>query len=115
MSFPKYEYTKEDFNKDYMQEGDYPDEEWKKIGTLNYKISNYGRIKNIQTNKLKKLKHHPFGLQVSLWQNSKSYTVTVSRLVAEMFIRHLDANERAIHVDGNGKNNYYKNLKIVSK
>ena len=115
MQFPKYEYKKDDFDKDYMQEEDFEGEEWKKIGNLNYEVSNYGRIKNLTTKKLKKLKHNRFGLQVLLWQNSKSYTITLSRLVAEMFIRHLEENERAIHINGNSKDNYYKNLKIVSK
>lgn len=115
MGFPKYKYKKDDFDKDYMQEEDFEGEEWRKIGNLNYEVSNYGRIKNLTTKKLKKLKHNRFGLQVLLWQNSKSYTITLSRLVAEMFIRHLGENERAIHINGNSRDNYYKNLKIVSK
>lgn len=115
IGFPKYEYKKDDFNRDYMQEENYEGEEWKKIGNLNYEISNYGRIKNLTTKKLKKLKHNPYGMQVLLWQNSKSYTITISRLVAEIFIRHLENNERAIHINGNIRDNYYKNLKIVSK
>lgn len=113
--FPKYEYEKCNFDRDYMQEKNYENEEWKRIKDLNYEISNYGRIKNITTKKLKKLKHQPYGMQVLLWQNSKSYTITISRLVAEMFIRHLEPSERAIHINGNAKDNYYKNLKIVSK
>ena len=115
MGFPKYKYKKDDFDKDYMQEEDFEGEEWRKIGNLNYEVSNYGRIKNLTTKKLKKLKHNRFGLQVLLWQNSKSYTITLSRLVAEMFIRHLGENERAIHINGKSRDNYYKNLKIVSK
>lgn len=115
MGFPKYKYKKDDFDKDYMQEEDFEGEEWRKIGNLNYKVSNYGRIKNLTTKKLKKLKNNRFGLQVLLWQNSKSYTITLSRLVAEMFIRHLGENERAIHINENSRDNYYKNLKIVSK
>ena len=115
MGFPKYKYKKDDFDKDYMQEEDFEGEEWRKIGNLNYEVSNYGRIKNLTTKKLKKLKHNRFGLQVLLWQNSKSYTITLSRLVAEMFIRHLEENEIAIHINGNSRDNYYKNLKIVSK
>lgn len=113
--FAKYKYEKDDFDKNYMQEEDFEGEEWRKIGNLNYEVSNYGRIKNSTTKKLKKLKHNPYGMQVLLWQNSKSYTITISRLVAGMFIRHLGENERAIHINGNTRDNYYKNLKIVSK
>lgn len=115
MQFQKYECKKDNFDRDYMQEADYEDEEWRNIGNLNYKVSNYGRIKNTNTKKLKQLKYNRFGMQVLLWQNSKSYTITISRLVTEMFIRHLEKNERAIHINGNIRDNYYKNLKIVSK
>lgn len=113
--FSKYNYIKEDFNRNYMQEEDYEGEEWKRISDLHYEVSNYGRIKNTDTKKLKQLKYNIYGMQVLLWRNSKSCTITISRLVAEMFIRHLESNERTIHIDGNIRNNYYKNLKIVRK
>lgn len=112
MQFEKYEYTKKEFDLDYMQDTDYEGEEWKKIGQLNYEISNYGRIKNINTKKLKQLKFNKYGMQVLLWQNSKSYTITISRLVAEMFIRHLEKNEKVFHINNNIRDNYYKNLEI---
>ena len=110
--FPKYNYSKREFNRDYMQEADYENEEWKQIGKLNYLISNYGRIKNKTTKKLKQLKFQNYGMQVILWQNSKSYTITISRIVAEMFIRHLEKNERVFHKNNNIRDNYYKNLYI---
>lgn len=98
---------------DYFKESDFEDEEWKKIGTLNYEISNYGRIKNTKTKKLKQLKFQMYGMQVILWNNSKSYTITISRLVAEMFIKKLKENERVFHKNGDIRDNYYKNLRIV--
>ena len=111
------QYKPEDyiFEFDYFQENDFENEEWKQIGKLNYEISNYGRIKNTQTKKLKALKKQRFGMQVLLWQNSKSYTVTISRMVATMFIRKVKDNERVSHINGNIRDNYYKNLRIVSK
>ena len=114
LKFPKYNYTKREFNRDYNQEADYEDEEWKQIGNLNYLVSNYGRIKNKTTKKLKQLKFQLYGMQVLLWQNSKSYTITVSRLVAAMFIRPLKENERVFHKNNNIRDNYYKNLYIKS-
>lgn len=110
-------YKPEDYNFEfnYFQEEDFEGEEWKKIGKLNYEISNYGRIKNTQTKKLKALKKQRFGMQVLLWQNSKSYTVTISRMVATMFIRKVESNERVSHINGNIRDNYYKNLRIVKK
>ena len=103
------------FEFDYFQEEDFEGEEWKQIGVLNYEISNYGRIKNTQTKKIKALKKQRFGMQVLLWQNSKSYTVTISRMVATMFIRKVENNERVSHINGNIRDNYYKNLRIVNK
>lgn len=106
--------AKESISKfDYFNENNFEDEEWKKIGQLNYEISNYGRIKNIQTKKLKQLKFQRYGMQVILWNNSKSHTITISRLVAEMFIKKLERNERVFHKNGDIRDNYYKNLKIV--
>ena len=104
---------KVEFN--YFYEGNLENEEWKQIYNLNYEISNYGRIKNTKTRKIKALKHQKFGMQVLLWQNSRSYTITISRLVTEMFIRHLDKNERAVHINGDIRDNYYKNLRIVKQ
>lgn len=112
--FPIYKPEKDTFDRNYLQKENYDDEIWKKVGQLNYEVSNYGRIKNIKTKKLKRLKFNRYGIQVSLWQNSKSYTLTMSRLVATFFIRELKENERVIHKNKNIRDNYYKNLKIVS-
>lgn len=103
------------FEFDYFYKEDFEGEEWKQIGKMNYEISNYGRIKNTQTKKLKALKKQRFGMQVLLWQNGKSYTITISRLVANMFIRKVKDTERVSHINGNIRDNYYKNLKIVLK
>lgn len=113
--FEIYENTKEKFNFNYFYEKDFINEEWKQVGKLNYKISNYGRIKNIKTKKLKQLKFNKYGMQVILWDNSKSYNITISRLVAQLFIRPVNKNERVRHINGDIRNNYYKNLEIVSK
>lgn len=110
--FPVYQLKKETFDFNYFQENNYEGEEWRQIGQLNYEISNYGRIKNITTKKIKQLKFNKYGMQVLLWQNSKSYTITISRLVAEMFIKPLNKNERVFHINNNIRDNYYKNLEI---
>lgn len=110
--FPVYNETKYTFDFDYFREEDFPEEEWKQIGNMNYSISNYGRIKNTNTKKLKQLKFTKYGMQVLLWQNSKSYTITISRLVAEFFIRHVEKNERVFHKNKRIRDNHYKNLYI---
>lgn len=103
------------FEFNYFQEEDFEGEEWKQIGKLNYEVSNYARVKNITTKKLKALKHNRYGMQVLLWHNSKSYTITISRLVANMFIRKVEDYERVSHINGDIRDNYYKNLRIVNK
>lgn len=113
--FPIYEYKKKDFDRNYFQEEDFEDEIWQRISILNYEISNYGRIRNINTKKLKQLKFQQYGMQVVLWKNSRGYTITISRLVAETFIRPVEKNERVRHINGNIRDNYYKNLEIVNK
>lgn len=113
--FETYKTEEKTFDFDYFKEENFEGEKWKQIGKLNYEISNYGRIKNTKTKKLKALKKQRFGMQVLLWQNSKSYTVTISRLVANMFIRKVEKDERVTHINGDIRDNYYKNLKIVSK
>ena len=90
-------------------------EEWKPIKEFNYSVSNYGRVKNNTTGKLKELRVGRFGYQINLWDKSKSKMFTMSRLVAHYFIREVQSNERVMHIDGDIRNNYYKNLKIVGK
>jgi hypothetical protein len=50
-----------------------------------------------------------------LWKDSKGYLLTISRLVGSLFIREVNKDERVSHIDGNIRNNYYKNLRITSK
>lgn len=90
-------------------------EEWRQLKDFNYSVSNYGRVKNNTTNKLKELRVGKYGYQVNLWDKSKSKMFTLSRLVANYFIREVQQNERVIHIDGDIRNNYFKNLKIVDK
>lgn len=91
------------------------DEEWKEIEGFNYSISNYGMIKNNTTGKIKALRNGMWGYQVNLWNKSAGKMFTISRTVANYFIRPVKENERVRHLDGQTKNNYYKNLEIVSK
>lgn len=90
-------------------------EKWKTIDSFNYSVSNYGRIKNNKSDKIKTLRKGLYGYQVNLWNNSKGTMFTLSRLVAHYFIRPVKANERVIHIDQDIRNNYYQNLKIVNK
>lgn len=91
------------------------DEEWKQIENFHYSISNYGRIRNEKSGKLKNPRYHRWILQVDIYENGKRYMCNITRAVANYFIRELKDSERVIHKDGDSRNNYYKNLEIVSK
>ena len=90
-------------------------EEWKQIPGFQYSISNYGRVRNDKNGKIKQTRYDKWLIRVDIFKDNKKYTVNVCRLEAELFIRKLKDNERVIHIDGDARNNYYKNLKIVSK
>lgn len=90
-------------------------EEWKEIKDFNYSISNYGRVKNNTTNKYKELRVGRYGYQINLWDKGKSKMFTLSRLVANYFIREVKENERVKHIDGDIRNNYFRNLEIVGR
>lgn len=90
-------------------------EEWKEIEGFNYSVSNCGRIKNNTTNNIKALRNGLYGFQVNLWNRSNAKMFTISRLVANYFIREVKENERVRHIDQDIRNNYVENLEIVSK
>lgn len=90
-------------------------EEWNKIDGTYYSISNYGRVINNNTKTIKTPKNKKGCIYINLCNNGKSFTVSVSRLVATFFLQALKDNERVRHIDGDIRNNYYKNLEIVSK
>lgn len=90
-------------------------EKWKQIKEFHYSISNYGRVKNNITNKIKERRMHKGILQCDIYENKKRYTVSLKRAVANYFIRELKPGERVICKDNNGNNLYYKNLEIVSR
>ena len=90
-------------------------EEWKEIDGFNYSVSNYGRVKNNTTNKFKELRIGKYGYQINLWNKSKSKMFTLSRLVANYYRREVKDSERVRHIDGDTRNNYFKNLEIVNR
>ncbi len=91
------------------------EEEWKKIPQFNYSLSNYGRIRNDKNGKIKSARFHRWIIQTDIYKDGKRYTIDVPRMEASLFIRPLKPNERVTYIDGDKRNNYYKNLKIVCK
>lgn len=90
-------------------------EKWQPLKDFNYSVSNYGRVKNNTSGKFKELRVGKYGFQINLWDKSKGKMFTMSRLIANYFIREVQPDERVKHKDGDIRNNYYKNLEIVSK
>ncbi|MFP4024143.1 MAG: NUMOD4 domain-containing protein [Thiohalospira sp.] len=98
------------------------DEVWKEIpfADKKYEVSNYGRVKSYCYNKNDGKILKP-GLTkgfhtVTFKTNGKKKTFLVHKLVAIVFVPKDDENQTiAIHLDWNKRNNYYKNLKWVTK
>ncbi|MGC9374842.1 MAG: NUMOD4 domain-containing protein [Bacteroidales bacterium] len=98
------------------------DEVWKIItfADKKYEISNYGRVKSYCYNKNEGRILKPGltkGFQtVTFKTNGKKKTFLVHKLVAIFFVPKDNDNQSiAIHLDWNKRNNYYKNLKWVTK
>lgn len=87
-------------------------EEWKIIeGYPNYKISNFGNIYNIKTNKeVTKTKHgNRFECYVRDKENNKKL-ISVAKLVALAFVENKNGGDKVYHIDKNSLNNRCDNL-----
>jgi hypothetical protein len=90
-------------------------EEWKQIKDTHYSISNYGRVRNDNTSKFKEPRFHKWIYRVDIYENGKRHTLDIKKLVAHYFIKELKRGDEVRYIDGDARNNYYKNLKIVCK
>ena len=101
-------------------------EQWKTIPVFtDYQVSNFGRVKRIRSNRgmhFLKIVHWPYHssrwktqrCQVTLCQDRKQSTRLVHDLVAYTFIGSRPTGYFINHIDGNGTNNYVKNLEYVT-
>jgi hypothetical protein len=83
--------------------------------TEKYHISNYGNIKNIKTNNILKKNIHNGYYTVNITDNIKTYTITVSRMVAMVFIKNPEKKNIVNHIAGNKLNNNINNLEWVTQ
>lgn len=83
---------------------------------VNYDISNYGRIRNKNTLKLKKTPLDNNGYpHTNLWKDGKGKTFQVHRLEYAAFFPEEDLDGYVInHIDGNKENNMLSNLEKVT-
>ena len=99
------------------------DEIFKNIGIFEdhdlskYKISNYGKIRNEKNNRFVKPLIMSGYICVHLYNQNKEYiNFKAHRLVAHVFVKGKTEEKNVVnHLDENRTNNYYKNLKWVTK
>lgn len=95
------------------------DEEIKQIKEFpDYYISNYGNVFVYKNNKFNKVNFSidkNGRLMVHIKTTDKRTTIMVGRLVAQNFIQDITRNQVISYKDGNVKNNFYKNIIIMSK
>lgn len=87
---------------------------WKDIKDFEgiYQINECGEIKNVKTNKLRRLSTKKNGyVYVDLYKNGKEKWYRVHRLVAETFIPNPNNLPSVMHLDNNKSNNFVNNLK----
>lgn len=93
------------------------EEIWKNIKEYKgkYQVSNKGRVKNTNTNKILSQSTNNCGYyRVSLYSNKITKVVDVHRIVAETFINNPKNKKEVNHIDGNKANNNINNLEWVT-
>lgn len=78
-----------------------------------YEVSNFGRVKNAQTNKIKTITisnadQRPF---LALWKNGKQEICKPHSLVLKAFVGPRPDGMEGCHNDGNPQNNHISNLR----
>jgi len=92
-----------------------PNEFWKQIEyDSRYEVSNFGRFrKKNPKNGYRYLKPYRKGNKFLIHIGDKEYTC--ARLVANYFIKKLDKNDCVYHKNHLENDNYYRNLKVLSR
>lgn len=90
---------------------------WKDIKDYEgyYQISNYGRVKNIQTNYLLNGDINSAGYKRVVLYTPKRKRFFIHRLVALNFCNGYSENLVVNHIDGNKLNNHYMNLEWITR
>jgi hypothetical protein len=87
--------------------------EWKII-KKNYKISNYGDIYSLKSQKLLKSQKTKNGYyKITMFVDNLKQNISIHRLVYETFTKKLKKGLVIDHIDRNPSNNYIKNLRQV--
>jgi hypothetical protein len=92
-------------------------EEWRKIdGYDNYSISNFGRVRNDKTKKIRKTYINKEGYSALNLSNNNGVLkkISIHRLVGLAFIPNLENLQQIHHIDNNPSNNNVSNLRWVT-
>ena len=80
-----------------------------------YQVSNLGRVKRVETDRiLKPLKHTKGYYRVDLSKNGSQSKKFIHRLVAQVFIPNPDNKSQVNHIDENKTNNLVSNLEWMT-
>lgn len=91
-------------------------ERWAAIDEFpNYEISDFGIVRNVNTNKTLKTKTDRGYERVMLYNHSGKFMKSVHRLVAESFIDNPYNKKEVNHIDGNTRNNCVDNLEWTTR
>lgn len=92
-------------------------ENWKNIEDYeNYSVSNFGRVRNDDTDRILKSRINNHGYKyVNLYTNGKSKTLTVHKLVANSFIENPENKLCIDHKNRNTLDNYLSNLRWATR
>lgn len=88
-------------------------EEWVKIPDfVNYEVSTYGRVRNVQTNQeIRPSRSSAKGLKIGLYSDKVQYQRSLPKLVAEAFIEKPDYHsDTVVHISGDKLDNSIHNL-----
>lgn len=89
-------------------------EQWSPIPDSHYSVSSEGRIRNDETNRIKKPHINTSGYcQTELYKDGTARRERVHRLVGQAFIPNPDNLPQINHKDGNKLNNNVENLEWV--
>ena len=92
-------------------------EEWRDVKGYEglYKVSSFGKVLSVATNKIKKEDVCRNGyIRVSLWKNNQQKHVLLHRVVLGSFTKEHNKKEYVDHIDGNKTNNNLNNLRWCS-
>ena len=92
------------------------EEIWKDIKDYEglYQVSNFGEVKNLNTNRiLKRSKHNHGHLVVQLYKNHVGSTKNIQYLVAQAFIPNPENKPNVNHIDEDKTNNNVNNIEWV--